>query len=189
MVPLSVRTNQGTVNKSAYTPNKLPHLFSCGSAASRPQRGPVRWLTPKLPQIILSSFLTSHLSLHWAGQTPPPLSHIFHWKTKWYSMLPIASPFVSFLHPCVLSVLLKDLKGVVELRGYLGTRDWQVEILAWLSHDLTDSRLHLGHLVRQRLDFTGSGRNHTEWNPRTQTFWKSFPIWWGNMTPVACWNN
>lgn len=98
---------------------------------------PVRQLAMKLPQIILSGlfFLTSHPSVHCAGQTPPSLSHIFHWKTKWYSMLPIASPFISvcFFHPCLFSVLQKELKAVVELHGYLGTGDRQVEILAWLA--------------------------------------------------------
>lgn len=49
------------------------------------------------------SMLTSHPWLLWAGQAPPSLSHIFHWKAKWYSMLPIASLLsLHFFHPCVL---------------------------------------------------------------------------------------
>lgn len=91
--------------------------------------------------------------------------------------------------PSLLSVQLIDLKGVMQLHGYLGAWEGQAAIPAW--RDWRLDRLQTSPWLfsppetprhRQRA-------NHTVWNPRTQTFWKSFPIWWGNRTPVACWTN
>lgn len=92
--------------------------FSCYTAVS----GPARWLSLTLPERILSAFLTSHPSLHLAGQTPDSLSNIFHWKPKWYSTLPIAFP-VTFLSVASLHLLVKDLTGGMEVHGYLSAWD------------------------------------------------------------------
>lgn len=52
----------------------------------------------------------------------------------------------------------------MELHGYLSDGDRQVEILVGSVRVLTDSRLHLGHLFCQRLDF--SGRGHTNYTKK-----------------------
>ena len=134
--------------------------------------------------------------LHWAGQTPGPLSHIFHWDPKWYSMLPIASPFSLSLS---LSVFF-FIRASSVCCWKIWRKSWNCTVISaqetdrWRfslgsAHRLTDSRLHLGHFVHQKLNNTDNGWNHMDWNPRMQTIWKSFPIWWGNMTPTACWSN
>lgn len=75
-----------------------------------------------------------------ASKHPPLLSHIFHWKFKWYSMLPIASPSCFFIfffcHASVLCCSWRFWKAEMDLRGYLGAGDkWRFG-----ARDLTESR-------------------------------------------------
>lgn len=111
---------------SGQTPNKMPCWLFFRSAASEPQRGSLRWLT--LPDSSWNNPIRlvdlSSLTVHWDSYTPPSLSHTFHWKAKWYSMLPIASPSTHASSLCCWQIRK-------ELHGYLGAGDGQVEILAW----------------------------------------------------------
>lgn len=109
--------------------------------------------------------MTCSPSLHCASKRPPLLSHIFHWKIKRYSMLPIASPLLFFFFFCHTAILRccwwiwrgeMDLILVPETSGDSGLATWQ-------SPGLTMSLL-----ICQKLQFDDSGRNIAEWNPRTQ---------------------
>lgn len=70
----------------------MSHQFCCGSAAAEPQTSSERWHFLKRSYQVCWPLIL----LRWAGRTPDPLSHIFHWNPKWYSTPPIASPFSSF---------------------------------------------------------------------------------------------
>ena len=181
-VPLSARSNQDAAIERSYSLH-LALWVSCGSASGLHCR-PLEMAQPEpSSNNPIRIFDLSSLNAPSQPTPPPSLSYIFHWKTKWYSMLPIASPLIFFF--CCWKIWKEPWNCTVI--SAQETDKWR--FLFGSPHDLTDSRLHLGHLVRQKLNFTLGGWNHTEWNPRTQTFWKSFPIWWGNMTLVACWNN
>lgn len=110
--------------------------------------------------------MTCSPSLYCASKRPPLLSHIFHWKFKRYSMLPIASHscfFGGFFGPCLRSMLLliylKRRNG-----SYLGAGDkWRFGLATWQSPGLT-----MALLIYQKFQFDDRGRNIGKWNPRTQ---------------------
>lgn len=132
---LSVRTNRD---------------LACG-VAKQPTRCPAGFPVDHLPldlcldlwdgcirtfsETIRSDPLTSRSSLLWAGQTPPSLSHTFHWKTKWYSMLPIAS---SFIFPPMLPLCTADrFERNCMVISVEGKDKWRFSPVTWETPDFT----------------------------------------------------
>lgn len=144
--PLSVLTNQDTAFEVSITRQGIPLFFYV-------DRLPLD-LSKALWDGSPSHFLQQSYQVSWPliprcteqPRAPASLSHVFHWGTKWYSMLPIASLSVSFFFAlCLpsLRVLLTDSKGAAKLHGYLDAGDGQEEILrlawpaAWQTPDFT----------------------------------------------------
>lgn len=154
--PLSVLTNQGTAFKVSITRQGIPLVFYVDRLP--PDLSKALW------DVSPSHFLQQSYQVSWPliprcteqPQAPASLSHVFHWETKWYSMLPIAPLSLSFFfspRASSLSVCCWQIRKALRNCTVISARETDKRRFSLgAACDLTDSRLHLGHLVGQKLN-------------------------------------